>query len=253
MLSTLLSRKILRKVPEITLYFWVIKLLTTAMGEVTSDFLVKQIDPIIAVAIGGIGLMLALVLQFWARKYIPWIYWLAVVMVAIFGTMCADILHIGLGIPYLVSSTFFAISLTIIFVLWYRTEKTLSIHSIVTVRREIFYWITIITTFALGTAVGDMTATTLHLGYFTSGIVFAVLFILPIIAYKLFKANEVLTFWIAYILTRPLGASFADWIGKSKDFGGLGFGTGVVSLLLTLCIIGFVGYLTITHKDVERR
>lgn len=241
--------KILKKVPEITLYFWIIKLLTTAMGEVTSDFFVSQINPIIAVCFGAGGLLIALLLQFSVRKYIPFVYWFTVVMVAVFGTMAADVLHVGFGIPYVITSTFFAVSLGIIFFLWYSTEKTLSIHSIFTIRREIFYWATVIATFAFGTAVGDMTATTFHLGYLTSGIVFTFLFALPAMAYWLFKVNEVVAFWFAYILTRPLGASFADWIGKPHPSGGLGIGSGIVSIVLTFLIICFVSYLSITHKD----
>ncbi len=239
---------ILKKVPEVTIFFWIIKLLTTAMGEVTSDYLVQKIDPIIAVGLGGVGLLIALVLQFVVKKYIPWVYWLAVVMVAIFGTMAADVLHVGFGIPYLISSIFFALSLAVIFVVWYSVEKTLSIHSIYTVRRELFYWATIITTFALGTAVGDMTATTLHLGYFTSGVLFAILFALPAIGYFSLRLNEVAMFWIAYILTRPFGASFADWVGKPQSVGGMGIGTGVVSLFLGVLIAVFVGYISYKRK-----
>lgn len=251
MKQNLFTLQSLRKVPEITLIFWTIKILTTAMGESTSDFLVYQINPVIAVALGAIGLVIALILQFFVRKYIPWIYWLAIVMVAIFGTMAADVLHIGLGIPYSISSLFFAISLTIIFFIWYRLEKTLSIHSIVTVRREIFYWATVMATFAMGTALGDLTATTFHLGYLLSGILFMILFLLPVIAYKFFKANEVLTFWIAYILTRPLGASYADWLGKPSTVGGLGLGDGVISTILLIVIIIFISYITVKDKKIS--
>src|SRR5579859_336882 len=239
-----------RKVPEITIYFWVIKLLTTAMGEVTSDFLVHQLDPVVAVALGGLGLAVALILQFIVRRYVPWIYWLAVVMVAIFGTMAADVLHIGLGIPYVVSTTFFSISLAVIFGAWYLSEKTLSIHSITTVRREAFYWAAVMATFALGTAAGDMTASTMGLGYFASGVWFAVLIALPALAYWRLGLNEILAFWLAYILTRPLGASFADWIGRPQSLSGLGLGTGWVSLGLTVLIVALVAYLTVTRKDV---
>jgi uncharacterized membrane-anchored protein len=245
------ARRAIRKVPEITAYFWIIKLLTTAMGEVTSDFLVHQMNPIIAVALGGIGLAIALSLQFLARRYVAWIYWLAVVAVAIFGTMAADVLHIGLGIPYLVSSAFFLVALAVIFGVWYTSEQTLSIHSIDSPRRELFYWATVITTFALGTAAGDMTASTMRLGYFASGVLFAVLIALPALAYWRFGLNEVLAFWLAYILTRPLGASFADWVGRPQSLSGLGLGTGWVSLGLTILIAGFVGYLTVTRKDIK--
>lgn len=241
----------LRKVPEVTIFFWIIKLLTTAMGETTSDYLVHQFEPIIAVTLGGIGLTVAMILQFAVRKYIAWVYWLAVAMVAIFGTMAADVLHVGLGIPYLISTIFFAFMLLVVFITWYISEKTLSIHSITTYRREIFYWITVITTFALGTAVGDMTATTMNLGYFSSGILFSVLMLIPALLYLLFRRNEIAIFWAAYIVTRPLGASFADWIGRSHNLGGLGFGTGQVSLILAVAIVSFVSYLTVTRKDIK--
>ncbi len=241
----------MRKVPEVTVFFWIIKLLTTAMGETTSDYLVSHINPIIAVALGGTGLVMALALQFAVRRYVAWIYWLAVVMVAIFGTMAADVLHIGLGIPYYISTAFFMVALAVIFTIWYISERTLSIHSIYTRRREMFYWATVITTFALGTAAGDMSASTLHLGYLASGILFAVLIAIPAIGYRLFGLNEIFAFWFAYILTRPLGASFADWVGKPRNVGGLGLGTGLVSIVLAILIVGFVGYLSVTHKDVK--
>lgn len=240
-----------RKVPEVTIYFWIVKLLTTGMGETTSDYLVYHIDPYLAVALGGSGLVIALLLQFAVRRYIPAIYWFAVVMVAIFGTMAADVVHIVLHVPYLISALAFAAALTIIFASWYAVEKTLSIHSITTYRRELFYWATIMATFALGTAVGDMTASTLGLGYFASGVLFAVLFALPALGYWLLGLNEIFAFWFAYIVTRPLGASFADWFGKPKSFSGMGLGTGQISLVLAVLIVGFVAYLTITRKDVK--
>ena len=240
--------QLMRKVPEITVFFWIIKLLTTAMGESTSDYLVFQINPYVAVVLGCLGLAVALILQFAVRRYIPWVYWLAVVMVAIFGTMAADVMHVVLGIPYLVSTIFFAAILAIVFIIWYASEKTLSIHTVYRGRRELFYWATVMATFALGTAAGDMTASTLHLGYFPSLILFAVLFALPGLAYWLLGLNEVAAFWFAYIITRPLGASFADWVGKPY-LGGLGLGDAPVSIVLTILIILFVGYLTITHKD----
>jgi uncharacterized membrane-anchored protein len=239
------------KVPEITLLFWVIKVLTTATGEATSDFLVFQIDPAIAVILGAVGLAIAMALQLLVRRYVPAIYWLAVVMVAVFGTMAADVFHIGLGIPYAVSTTFFAFSLAVIFIAWYATEKTLSIHSIYTPRRELFYWATVMAAFALGTAAGDMTASTMGLGYFTSGLMFAVLFALPWLAYRLFRLNAILAFWISYVLTRPFGASFADWAGKARHLSGLGLGTGEIAVVLTVVIVILVGYLTVTRKDAE--
>ena len=252
-LRKLLTAEGLRKVPEITVFFWITKLLTTAMGKSTSDFLVHQIDPVIAVIMGAIGFGIAIALQFWTRKYVAWVYWLAVTMVAIFGTMAADVVHIVLGVPYWLSTISFAIALTVIFFIWHKTEQTLSIHSIFTPRREIFYWLAVVTTFALGTAAGDMTAITFKLGYLASGILFAVLFGVPLMAHKLFRANEVVTFWAAYIFTRPLGASFSDWFGRTPNSGGIGFGTGQTAVALTVLIIGFVAYLTITRKDIKER
>lgn len=247
-----------RKVPEITIFFWIAKLLSTALGESTSDYLVYQINPYLAVVLGGIGLAIALFLQFRVRRYIAWVYWLAVVMVAIFGTMAADVVHIvllspllGPTVAYLVSTVFFAGCLVVIFAIWYLIEKTLSIHSINTPRRELFYWATVMATFALGTAAGDMTAYTLRLGFFTSGLLFTALFALPALAYGLLRLNALVAFWLAYIVTRPLGASFADWMGKPKSFHGLDFGDGPVSLVLTILIIGLIGYLTFTRKDVQ--
>jgi uncharacterized membrane-anchored protein len=250
-LNNILSLKESKKVPEVLVYFWIIKLLTTAMGESTSDYLVHTINPVVAVIIGGIGFIIALAIQFSVRRYIAWIYWLAVTMVAIFGTMAADVIHIVFGVPYYASSIFFAILLSIIFSIWYKTEKTLSIHSIFTPRRELFYWITVVTTFALGTAVGDMTAITLHLGYLTSGLLFAVLFAIPLLVHKLSSVNEVFNFWATYVVTRPLGASFADWFGRKPDLGGIGFGTGKTAIVLSSLIILLVIYLSITHKDIK--
>lgn len=235
---------VLSKVPEATVAFWITKILTTGMGETTSDFLVKHMSPIVAIGLAGVGLVFSLFQQFKKREYVPWAYWFAVVMVSVFGTMAADVLHVGLGIPYVVSTIFFTVVLAAIFILWYAKEKTLSIHSITTRRREGFYWATVLTTFALGTAVGDMTATTLHLGYLASGFLFLGLIALPLLAYWLFDLDAVLAFWLAYILTRPLGASFADWAGVSHVRGGLGWGTGPVSFSLLVLIVLLVVWLT---------
>lgn len=243
------ERSIFTKVPEITAFFWITKVLTTGMGEVFSDYLVNHINPILAVALGGIGLVVALILQFSVRRYVAWIYWLVVIMVSIFGTMAADVVHVVLGIPYLVSTTFFVVALTVIFVVWYAIEKTLSIHSIYTFRSEAFYWCTVLATFALGTAAGDMTAATMHLGYFGSGVLFSVLLAIPALG-SLFGLNRIVAFWFAYIMTRPVGASFSDWISVPHSRGGIGLGEGPVSLCLTIIIVILVGYLTITRRDV---
>jgi uncharacterized membrane-anchored protein len=238
------------KVPEITVYFWIVKLLSTAVGESTSDYFVFQINPYVAVVLGCIGLVVALVLQLRARRYVAWIYWLAVVMVAVFGTMAADVAHVVLHVPYVVSTVCFAAALAVIFATWYASEKTLSIHTIYGGRRELFYWATVIATFALGTAAGDMTASTLGLGYFPSFVLFAILFALPALAYWRFGLNEIFAFWFAYVVTRPLGASFADWTGK-PFLGGLGLGDGKVAVVLTILIIGFVWYLSVSRVDVK--
>src|SRR5215469_4974013 len=239
------------KVPLITAYFWIIKLLSTAMGEATSDYMVRTINPVIAVLFGFTAFVIAMVLQFRAKRYVAWTYWLAVAMVAVFGTQAADVLHIKFHVPYAASTAFYAVVLAVIFVLWYRVEGTLSIQSIRTRRRELFYWATVLATFALGTAVGDLTATTLHLGYFASGVLFAVVFLVPAVAYRLGWMGGVLAFWIAYVATRPLGASFADWLGVPQKRGGLDIGTGLVSLVAAAVIILLVSVLAVTRVDVH--
>jgi uncharacterized membrane-anchored protein len=232
------------KVPQVTALFWIIKVLTTGMGETTSDFLVHSIAPVIAVAAGAVGLLAALLWQFRVGRYISAVYWLAVVMVSVFGTMAADVLHVGLGVPYTVSTAGFALALAAIFVVWFRVEGSLSIHSITTRRREAFYWATVLTTFARGRAEGDLTATTLHLGFLASGLVFAAVIVLPAVAYRLRLLAAVPAFWFAYIVTRPLGASFADWMGLPGYRGGIGWGTGPVSLTLGIVIVVLVVVLS---------
>jgi uncharacterized membrane-anchored protein len=248
-----LTRQGALKVPQIIALFWVVKLLTTALGESTSDFLVfSPIGPYVAVGLGFVGLVVALILQLSAKRYIAWVYWLAVTMVAIFGTMAADVLHVGFGVPYWVSCVFFGACVAIALTLWYRVERTLSIHSVFTMRRELFYWATVMATFALGTAAGDLTASTFRLGYFPSVILFAILIALPALGFWFLGLNEIAAFWAAYIVTRPLGASIADWLGKPKFVTGLGLGDGPVSIVLTLLAIIAVAYLTLTHADVQR-
>jgi uncharacterized membrane-anchored protein len=238
------------KVPEITALFWIIKVLTTAQGEAVADFLYFRYGPVITGTLGTVGLAAALAVQFRVRRYVPWIYWLAVMMVAVFGTLAADGLHIVIGVPYLWSTALYGSSLAVIFALWYVTERTLSIHSIFTWRREAFYWATVMATFALGTALGDLTAYTMHLGYLTSGLLFAAVIAIPAVAHWRFGLNPILAFWFAYVVTRPLGASFADWLGVSHALGGLGLGRGPVGLSLTIVIAGFVGYLSGAGEDI---
>jgi uncharacterized membrane-anchored protein len=240
------------RVPQITVLFWIVKGLSTAMGESTSDYFVNAVSPVIAVLIGFAGFVAAMIIQFWMRRYVAWAYWLAVVMVGVFGTMVADVLHVGFGVPYEVSASLFAVLLAVNFFVWRRVEGTLSIHSIDTPRREVFYWLTVIATFALGTALGDLTAVDFHLGYFVSAIVFAAAIAVPAIGFATRIFNPVVAFWIAYVLTRPLGASLADWLGKPTQVGGLGLGSGVVSLLLATVIAALVAYLSLTRADVQR-
>jgi uncharacterized membrane-anchored protein len=238
-----------KKVPNITPYFWVVKILTTAMGEATSDYLVHRIDPAIAAVFGAIVFAAALAWQLMVRKYIPGVYWLAAAMVAVFGTMVADAIHVKLLVPYSTSVFDFTVILIVIFVVWFRVEKSLSIHSITTARRELFYWATVLATFALGTAVGDLTAFTFKLGFFSSGLVFAGVIAVPAILYRLKILGEVAAFWFAYIVTRPLGASFADWMGVPHNLSGLNFGRLVVAGGLTILIVAIVAFLTVTHAD----
>jgi uncharacterized membrane-anchored protein len=246
-----LTRRGALRVPEITVYFWLIKALSTAMGESTSDYLVHAIAPAVAVGLGFIALLLALAMQFSVRRYIAWTYWLAVVMVGVFGTMAADALHVGFGVPYIVSSVFYGLVLLAVFLTWQRTEKTLSIHSVDTARRELFYWAAVVATFAMGTAVGDLTANTIGLGYFASGLLFAVVIAIPAVGYRSLGWNSIFCFWFAYVVTRPFGASVADWVGKSKSAGGLGFGDGTVALVLGASIFSLVAYLAVTRRDVQ--
>jgi uncharacterized membrane-anchored protein len=238
------------KVPEITALFWIIKILTTGMGEATSDYLAKT-SVVLAGAAGLAGFALAMWLQFRVRRYVAAVYWFAVVMVAVFGTMAADGLHVELGIPYIGSTLIYAVAVAVIFWLWHRSEGTLSIHSIVTRRREAFYWLTVLATFALGTATGDLTATTLHLGYLPSGLLFAGLILIPALAWWKFGMNEIVAFWFAYVLTRPLGASFADYLSKPRAITGLNLGDGPVAAVATVIIALLVAYVAIARNDIQ--
>ncbi|MFF8783523.1 hypothetical protein [Streptomyces sp. NPDC015125] len=237
------------KVPQVTALFWGVKVLTTGMGETASDYLGRTLGPIPAGSLGLVGLAALLVLQFRTTRYRPWVYWSAIVMVSVFGTMAADVVHVVAGIPYTVSVLAFSAGLAALLTAWYVSEGTLSIHSIRTRRRETFYWATVLATFALGTAVGDLTAGTLHWGYLPSGILFTVLIAVPALSGRFLGLNAVAAFWWAYVLTRPLGASFADWMGVTSARGGLGWGTGPVTLTLIVPIVLLVAYLAISHKD----
>jgi uncharacterized membrane-anchored protein len=242
-LDELTRRPLVVKVPAATALFWVIKVLTTGMGETASDFLAHTVDPPVAVAAAGTVLAGALAVQLRARRYRPGVYWFAVVMVSIFGTMAADVLHVALGIAYAVSTAAFAVALAVVLGVWYRTEGTLSIHTVTRGRPELFYWATVLVTFALGTAAGDLTAASLGWGYLMSGFVFAAAIAVPAVAFRAGRLGPVAAFWTAYVITRPLGASFADWMGVPAHRGGLGLGTGPVTAAWAAVILALVGLM----------
>ncbi|HEX4110020.1 MAG TPA: hypothetical protein VHX88_17930 [Solirubrobacteraceae bacterium] len=238
------------KVPEITLMFWVLKLLTTGMGECMSDFL-GNISVPLAGLIGIGGMWLALRVQLRQREYRAPYYWFAVMMVAVFGTMMADGLHDGTSLPYSVTTVLYGLIVGGIFAAWYRSEGTLSIHSIDTRRRELFYWGAVLATFALGTAAGDLVATPLNLGFLGAAGVFAGLISIPALLWWRRAVNPIAGFWIAYILTRPLGASFADWFSKPHSITGLGLGDGPVSGIALAVFTALVAYVTLTRRGVQ--
>jgi uncharacterized membrane-anchored protein len=238
------------KVPEITLAFWVIKLLTTAGGEATSDYLALGSHVTGAAVETGL-LVIGLIWQFRIRRYTAAAYWFLAYAIAIFGTGVSDTLHLTVGIPYAGTTLLWAVVLAGIFIVWYRSERTLSIHSIITRRREAFYWATVFATFALGTALGDFTATTLGLGYLGSVVLFFVVILIPAIAWRGFGLNAVVAFWSAYVVTRPLGASVADYVSKSRSLSGVGFGDGRTALIATVVVAIGVAYLAITRSDIQ--
>ncbi len=239
------------KVPEVAGIFWAMKLLTTGMGESMSDFLGSKNVPI-AGAIGIFGLIFALWLQLRQREYRAPVYWFAVMMVAIFGTMAADGVHDGASLPYAVTTVGYAALTASVFFFWHRSEGTLSIHGINTRRRESYYWAAVLSTFALGTAAGDLTAISLNLGFFDSVLVFGAIILVPAIGWSRLGMNPVVAFWFAYILTRPLGASFADWFAKPHRITGLGLGDGAVSGLALVAFVVLVAYVALTRGDVQQ-
>jgi uncharacterized membrane-anchored protein len=231
------DRAVRNKVPAVTALFWLTKILTTGMGETLSDFLVRRFDPVVVVGCTAVVFVVVLVLQFRARRYVPWLYWLAVVLVGVFGTMVADAAHVVAGVPYLLSTSVFLVVLAAIFVTWRRLEGTVDVHAIDTRRREAFYWGAVVATFALGTAAGDLVASGFGLGYLAGGGVFLCAMVIPIVLRLGRLAPAVGTFWAAYVLTRPIGASFADWGAVSHARGGLGLGTGPISAVLLVAIV----------------
>jgi len=225
------------RVPQVTAVFWVLKALSTALGESTSDWSVQTLGPVPAVLAGLVLFVVALTVQLRARRYVPARYWSAVVALGVFGTMGADVVHVGFGVPYAVSSAAYLALLAGVLVVWARVEGTLDVHEVTTTRRELFYWATVVATFAAGTAVGDLVATTTALGYAGAVLLFAVLLAVPWAGYRLWGWNGVAAFWTAYVLTRPLGASVADLLGKPTADGGLGVGQGVVTAVLAAAIV----------------
>ncbi|MBC7401005.1 MAG: hypothetical protein H7289_13775 [Mucilaginibacter sp.] len=242
----------LNKVPKITLYFWIIKILCTTVGETAADFLNTQLNLGLTgtTLVMGALLLVALFFQFKSRRYFPTYYWIAVVLISVVGTLITDNLTDNLGISLITTTVVFAVILAAIFGIWYQVEKTLSIHEIDTKRREVFYWLTILFTFALGTASGDLLAETFKLGYLLSAIIFGATIGLVYIGYEYLKLNQILAFWVAYILTRPLGASIGDFLSQSTKEGGLGFGTAITSAIFLVAILATVIFLTSTKKDV---
>ena len=244
------DRRMLNKVPEVTLIFWIIKILATTVGETAADFLnvTLGLGLTITSIMMAVVLVLVLLMQLKSDRYIPWVYWLTVVLVSIVGTLITDNLSDNLGISLVVTTPVFAVVLCITFMLWYAREQTLSIHTIVTRRRELFYWAAILFTFALGTASGDLMAERLALGYFPSLLIFAAMIAFITGLYYFLKVNAVLCFWLAYILTRPLGASLGDLLSQPVKNGGLGVGTTLTSFVFLAAILGLVWFLTIERS-----
>lgn len=236
----------LNKVPEVTLAFWVIKIMSTTVGETGADYLAVHVGLGTAITDGIMAalLIVALLLQLRSRQYVPWNYWLTVVLVSVVGTQITDALTDGLDVSLYVSTAVFAVMLAVTFAVWYWSERTLSIHTIVTARRELFYWAAILFTFALGTAAGDLATEALSLGFDVGVVVFGLLIAAITGAYYL-GANPVLSFWLAYILTRPLGASLGDLLSQSRSYGGLGLGTVQTSLVFLIVITALVTFLSI--------
>ena len=242
--------KMSNKVPEVTLYFWIIKILCTTVGETAADYLNSHLNLGLTGTslVMGILLIVALFFQFNSNKYIPSFFWLTVVLISIVGTLITDNLTDNFGISLFTTTIIFAIALSITFSIWYMRERTLSIHSIVTSKREAFYWLAILLTFALGTAAGDLVAEQLKLGYLLTAVLFASIIGLVAIAYYRLNLNAVTAFWIAYILTRPLGASIGDFFSQAPSDGGLGLGTSVTSMIFLITILGLVIYLSFLRK-----
>jgi len=237
----------LNRVPEVAIDFWLIKVMAVTMGETAADYLAVNLGlglTVTSLIMTGI-LLVALILQFAQKRYVPWAYWLAVVLISIVGTLVTDNLVDNFGVRLETTTIVFSVALALTFVIWYASEKTLSIHTIFTTRREIFYWLAILFTFSLGTAAGDLVAERFDLGYLTSGLIFGGLIAAITLAYFFLGLNAILAFWLAYILTRPFGASFGDLLSQPAEYGGLGFGTTLTSLIFLGCIVAIVLYMSL--------
>jgi uncharacterized membrane-anchored protein len=247
------SPPIYNKVPTVTVDFWLVKLMAVTVGETAADYLNANFGLGLSTTswIMSGFLIAVLMLQFVQKKYVPWNYWLAVVFVSVVGTLITDSLVDNLGVSLEATTIAFSIALVGTFVVWYAFEQTLSIHTIYTTRREAFYWLAILFTFALGTAAGDLAAEGLGLGYLQAGLMYGAVICVVAIAYYGFRMNAIAAFWIAYIVTRPMGASFGDLLSQSAVDGGLGFGTVITSLIFLFCIAALVFYMTLSHDGEE--
>jgi uncharacterized membrane-anchored protein len=241
------------RVPSVTIDFWLIKLMAVTMGETAADYLAVNLGLGLSVTslIMSAILLAALVVQFARERYVPWAYWLAVVMVSIVGTLVSDNLVDNFGVTLEATTAAFGLALIVVFAAWFTCEGTLSIHTIVTTRREAFYWLAILLTFAFGTAAGDLVSEAFDLGYVMTGILFAAVIGAIAFAYYALEMNGVLSFWLAYIFTRPLGASAGDLLSQPTEYGGLGFGTTTTSLAFLGCIVAIVAYITLTGSGVS--
>ncbi|MGO4693063.1 hypothetical protein AB4Z50_02170 [Paenibacillus sp. 2TAB26] len=251
-MNTISKHEMLSKVPGITIYFWLIKIMATTVGETAADYLNFNLNWGLdnTTYLMAILLIVALVFQFNVKKYVPGIYWVNVVLISILGTLVTDNLTDNFGVSLEVTTIVFSILLILTFIAWFKSEKTLSIHSIYTTKREVYYWLAILFTFSLGTAAGDLISEGMNMGYLLAAMLFAAVIGIVSFAYYRFNLNPVLSFWIAYIVTRPLGASLGDYLSQSKDDGGLGFGTVGTSEIFLILILFMVGFLARTKKDV---
>ncbi len=241
------------RVPAITVDFWLIKLMAVTMGETAADFLAVNLGlGLTATSVLMASILVgALILQFRQKRYVPWSYWLAVVLISIVGTLVTDNLVDNFGVSLITTTIFFTIALAATFAVWYAAEKTLSIHEVTTTRREAFYWLAILFTFALGTAAGDLVAEQFGLGYMATGLLFGMIIASITLGYYALELDAILAFWIAYIFTRPLGASFGDLLSQPKEYGGMGLGTILTSAIFLAAIVGIVIYMTSTHEGRE--